>query len=102
MIPFPSDLAEPYKYLICVVTTWRFKSTTTSKVSCYIKGSKGNSAKHCLSVPGSVLFQAGAEDWFLITSSYNLGEPEKIVLWHDNSGFSPSWLVLISKAFCRY
>lgn len=80
---------------MCVVTGWRMKAGTTSNISCYIKGDKRQSSRHCLSKSssGQVLFQTGAEDWFLMTSSFDLGVLENVVIWHDNSGSSPSWFV---------
>ncbi|VDI27906.1 Hypothetical predicted protein [Mytilus galloprovincialis] len=93
--PFPSDPSDPFKYLMCIVTGWRYDARTTANVSCYIKGNNGQSARHCLSRTSSpqVLFTSGGEDWFLITSSYNIGDMVNVIVWHDNSGSSPSWFL---------
>ncbi|CAC5366146.1 PKD1L2 [Mytilus coruscus] len=93
--PFPSDPSDPFKYIMCVVTGWRMKAGTTANISCYIKGNKRQSSRHCLSKSssGQVLFQTGAEDWFLITSPFDLGVLENVIIWHDNSGSSPSWFL---------
>ncbi|XP_076116543.1 polycystin-1-like protein 2 [Mytilus galloprovincialis] len=93
--PFPSDPSDPFKYLMCIVTGWRYDARTTANVSCYIKGNNGQSARHCLSRTSSpqVLFTSGGEDWFLITSSYDIGDMVNVIVWHDNSGSSPSWFL---------
>ncbi|XP_071122899.1 uncharacterized protein [Mytilus edulis] len=93
--PFPSDPSDPFKYLMCIVTGWRYDARTTANVSCYIKGNTGQSARHCLSRTSSpqVLFTSGGEDWFLITSSYDIGDMVNVIVWHDNSGSSPSWFL---------
>ncbi|CAG2230261.1 PKD1L2 [Mytilus edulis] len=93
--PFPSDPSDPFKYVMCIVTGWRYDARTTANVSCYIKGNHGQSARHCLSRTSSpqVLFTSGGEDWFLITSSYDIGDMVNVIVWHDNSGSSPSWFL---------
>ncbi|CAC5421272.1 PKD1L2 [Mytilus coruscus] len=93
--PCSSDPSEPFKYLMCIVTGWRYDARTTANVSCYIKGKHGHTARHCLTRSSSpqVLFTTGAEDWFLITSSYDIGDVVNVIIWHDNSGSSPSWFL---------
>ncbi|XP_071135417.1 uncharacterized protein [Mytilus edulis] len=93
--PCSSDPSEPFKYLMCIVTGWRYDARTTANVACYIKGKHGHTARQCLTRTSSpqVLFSTGAEDWFLITSSYDIGDLVNVTIWHDNSGSSPSWFL---------
>nr|XP_022331159.1 polycystic kidney disease protein 1-like 2 isoform X2 [Crassostrea virginica] len=82
-----------YSYLVCVITGWWKDAGTTANVSLSFSGTRGHSARHCLSesVPGKQCFLAGYEDWFLVTTPQSLGELRSLSVWHDNKGKSPHW-----------
>ena len=84
-----------YSYLVCVITGWWKAAGTTANVSLSFSGTRGHSARHCLSdsVPGRQCFLAGYEDWFLVTTPQSLGELRSLSVWHDNKGKSPHWSV---------
>ncbi|CAG2220693.1 PKD1L2 [Mytilus edulis] len=78
---------------LCILCTKKGNKQKQDRV--HLQGDKRQSSRHCLSKSssGQVLFQTGAEDWFLMTSSFDLGVLENVVIWHDNSGSSPSWFL---------
>ncbi|XP_052246475.1 uncharacterized protein LOC127855131 [Dreissena polymorpha] len=83
--------SEKYLYLVCIATGWWKHAGTTANVYFYMTGSEGVSGRKCLSSAGRKCFQAGFEDWFLVTTSQCLGEIQSVTLWHDNTGNNPQW-----------
>ncbi|XP_062612733.1 polycystin-1-like protein 2, partial [Saccostrea cucullata] len=93
IVAHENDPDNRYAYLVCVITGWWKDAGTSANVSLSFSGTRGHSARHCLSesVPGRQCFMSGSEDWFLITTSHSLGDIKSLSVWHDNSGKSPAW-----------
>ena len=63
---------------------------TTANVSVKLSGEDGTSpSARQLCHPGS--FQRGSHDLFIIATDHSLGRLSQLVVWHDNTGTSPSW-----------
>ncbi|RZF43539.1 hypothetical protein LSTR_LSTR012819 [Laodelphax striatellus] len=80
-------------YVVIAYTGIRIAAGTTSNVGIQIYGSLTESRAHILKgddVDRKVL-QRGADDWFLLFTPAPLGELERIHLWLDFTGSSPSW-----------
>ncbi|RZF45996.1 hypothetical protein LSTR_LSTR015563 [Laodelphax striatellus] len=91
-------------YVVVAYTGIRNAAGTTSNVAIQIYGSQAESRAHILKgddVDRKVL-QRGADDWFLLFTPAPLGELERIHVWLDFTGSSPSWycskLVIIDVA----
>ncbi|CAG5121985.1 unnamed protein product, partial [Candidula unifasciata] len=80
-----------YLYLVCVVTGWSGSSATSSNVYIYLNGSWNISESHVLRDPLRRLFEAGAENWFMLTTRHDIGDLISVVVWTDFSGPHPSW-----------
>lgn len=39
-------------------------------------------------------FQRNCQDTFIMAHDTNLGNIEKLMIWHDNSGLDPSWYLI--------
>ncbi|NWI88929.1 PK1L2 protein, partial [Pitta sordida] len=88
-----NDPFAQYCYLVTVFTGHRRGAATTSKVTLTLYGIEGESEPHHLTDPDTPLFERGGVDVFLLCTFFPLGELQRIRLWHDNSGDSPSWYV---------
>ncbi|XP_032626502.2 polycystin-1-like protein 2 [Chelonoidis abingdonii] len=88
-----NDPFAQYRYLVTVFTGHRRGAATTSKVTLTLYGLEGESEPHHLTDPDTPVFERGGVDIFLLCTLFPLGELQRIRLWHDNSGDSPSWYV---------
>ncbi|XP_019360809.1 PREDICTED: polycystic kidney disease protein 1-like 2 [Gavialis gangeticus] len=88
-----NDRFAQYRYLVTVFTGHRRGAATTSKVTLTLYGLEGESEPHHLMDPDTEVFERGGVDVFLLCTLFPLGELQRIRLWHDNSGNSPSWYV---------
>ncbi|KAM6057828.1 polycystin-1-like protein 2 [Chlamydotis macqueenii] len=88
-----NDPFAQYRYLVTVFTGHRRGAATTSKVTLTLYGLEGESEPHHLTDPDTPVFERGGVDVFLLCTFFPLGELQRIRLWHDNSGDSPSWYV---------
>ncbi|XP_048461921.1 polycystic kidney disease protein 1-like 2 [Rhincodon typus] len=88
-----NDPFAQYRYLVTVFTGHRRGASTTSKVTITLYGSEGESDPHFLTDLEKPNFERGGVDGFLLTTLFPLGDLQRIRLWHDNSGSSPSWYV---------
>ncbi|XP_026517425.1 polycystic kidney disease protein 1-like 2, partial [Terrapene carolina triunguis] len=88
-----NDPFAQYRYLVTVFTGHRRGAATTSKVTLTLYGLEGESEPHHLTDPETLVFERGGVDVFLLCTLFPLGELQRIRLWHDNSGDSPSWYV---------
>uniref|UniRef100_A0A8C3PDD2 Polycystin 1 like 2/pseudo n=1 Tax=Chrysemys picta bellii TaxID=8478 RepID=A0A8C3PDD2_CHRPI len=88
-----NDPFAQYRYLVTVFTGHRRGAATTSKVTLTLYGLEGESEPHHLTDPDTLVFERGGVDVFLLCTLFPLGELQRIRLWHDNSGDSPSWYV---------
>ncbi|GFS27261.1 polycystic kidney disease 1 like 1 [Elysia marginata] len=82
-----------YVYLVGVITGRSSSAGTTSNVYIYLNGSWSRSNTHHLYDSTKYLFQKGANNWFILTTSDDIGEILSIVLWTDFSGAHPSWFL---------
>ena len=78
-------------YMVTVLTGMSKNSGTTAKVSISITGAHGTSATHTLDDQNTLLFEAGAEDWFILAEDRNIGKLKGLNVWVDYSNTSPSW-----------
>ena len=60
---------------------------------CFSPGSDGMSSRKHMNTENRLCFQAGYEDWFVVTTERSLGELQSITVWHDNVGTSANWWV---------
>uniref|UniRef100_A0A8C3RV23 Polycystic kidney disease protein 1-like 2 n=2 Tax=Chelydra serpentina TaxID=8475 RepID=A0A8C3RV23_CHESE len=88
-----NDPFAQYRYLVTVFTGHRRGAATTSKVTLTLYGLEGESEPHHLTDADTLVFERGGVDVFLLCTLFPLGELQRIRLWHDNSGDSPSWYV---------
>ncbi|GAB1601011.1 polycystic kidney disease protein 1-like 1 [Argonauta hians] len=80
------------KYEIIVETGFRKGAGTTSKISVILHGEYGISeTRELISEDEKPLFERNSRDKFVMTLPDSIGKLQKIQLWHNNSGTSPSW-----------
>ena len=96
----PTDVH--HYYLVTVMTGWKANGGTTSNVGMYVVGMLGKSVRHILSDPEIESFQMGAEDSFILAEKYSLGPLKSVCVWHDCSGVSPAWFVLLDTIAMTY
>ncbi|XP_077451223.1 polycystin-1-like protein 2 [Stigmatopora argus] len=92
MLDDNDPLAE-YCYMLTIGTGHRHGASTSSQVTLTLLGTEGESEPHHLTDLEKPLFERGADDVFLLTTHFSLGELQSIRLWHDNSGTHPAWYV---------
>ncbi|XP_057707318.1 polycystic kidney disease protein 1-like 2 isoform X1 [Corythoichthys intestinalis] len=92
MLEDNDPLAE-YCYMLTIGTGHRHGASTSSQVTLTLLGTEGESEPHHLTDLEKPLFERGADDVFLLTTHFSLGELQSIRLWHDNSGTHPAWYV---------
>ena len=74
-----------------MLTGMRKDAGTTADVSCVLVGMDGATGPRLLRDPEIQRFERSGMDSFLLTTPYYLGELTLLKIWHNNSGFSPSW-----------
>lgn len=62
---------------------------TSAHVGIKLYGSTNKGGARHLTKPGA--FQRNCRDTFIVANSTSLGDITRILVWHDNTGFSPSW-----------
>ncbi|TRY95089.1 hypothetical protein DNTS_004183 [Danionella cerebrum] len=88
-----NDPLAEFRYLVRIRTGHRMGSSPSSRVILTLQGSEGVCEPHLLTDPEKPVFERGAEDLFLVSCAFSLGELRSIRLWHDNSGDHPAWYV---------
>ncbi|XP_071105933.1 polycystin-1-like [Haliotis cracherodii] len=78
-----------YKYEVTVVTGRKMGAGTTAHIGIKLYGEDGKGEMRHLTKPAA--FQRNCTDKFLIAYDTRLGDLKKILIWHDNTGLSPSW-----------
>ncbi|KAK0047965.1 polycystin-1 [Biomphalaria pfeifferi] len=78
-----------YKYKITIVTGRSFGAGTSANVGLKLYGNQCKGQMRHLTKMGA--FQRNCHDSFLVAFDTSLGEVTKMMIWHDNSGLSPSW-----------
>lgn len=102
VIPIPSnDPRDTYGYEVCFYTGFQGGNGTTAQVSIILSGSKDSTQPRVLQdIDGThKLFKRGAEDSFLVTTPYDLGQLASVRIWHNFGGDSPSWF--LSRMYIR-
>ena len=66
-------------------------SGTTAHIGIKLYGQQGKSEARHLSKTDLPAFQRNSMDKFFIAADTNLGDLWKVLIWHDNTGLSPSW-----------
>lgn len=80
-----TDNCRHYGSKSCVL----FSTGTTAHVGIRLFGEYGRSARQHVMKAGA--FQRNCSDTFIIAYDVNLGDLQRLHIWHDNSGLSPSW-----------
>ncbi|XP_052761742.1 polycystin-1-like isoform X2 [Mya arenaria] len=78
-----------FKYEVTVVTGRLPGAGTSAHVGIRLHGEYGKSARQHVGKAGA--FKRNCSDTFMIAYEVNLGDLQKITIWHDNTGMSPSW-----------
>ncbi|KAI0208686.1 Polycystic kidney disease protein 1-like 3 [Lamellibrachia satsuma] len=82
-----------YYYLITVMTGWQRDAGTSATVAMYMIGSLGVSETLVMADPTRFIHDSGAECWFLVATTANLGRLLYLRVWHNCSGIFPSWFL---------
>ncbi|XP_035828345.1 polycystin-1 isoform X2 [Aplysia californica] len=80
-----------FKYEITVVTGRHYGSGTTANIGIKLYGDQNKGEARHLTKPGA--FQRNCRDTFYIAHDASIGEVNKVLVWHDNGGLSPSWFL---------
>ncbi|XP_041364412.1 polycystin-1-like [Gigantopelta aegis] len=80
-----------HKYEVTIITGRLPGAGTTAHVGIKLYGQLGKSEPRHLSKTDIPAFQRNCSDKFFIATDTNLGDLWKILVWHDNTGLSPSW-----------
>nr|XP_020020666.1 polycystic kidney disease protein 1-like 1 [Castor canadensis] len=85
----------PYHQLYAIVIDTGFRSPAhfTSKAFIILCGKNGLTETRELCCPEKPLFERNSRHTFILSASDQLGPLQKICLWHDSRGCSPSWFV---------
>ncbi|CAL1530708.1 unnamed protein product [Lymnaea stagnalis] len=78
-----------YKYQISIVTGRCIGAGTTANIGLKLYGTQDKGKARNLTKPGA--FHRNCHDTFIVAYDANLGDITKILVWHDNTGLSPSW-----------
>ncbi|XP_052069619.1 polycystin-1-like isoform X1 [Mytilus californianus] len=81
-----------FKYEVTVVTGRQPGAGTTANVGLRLYGEYGRTNSKQLDKKWA--FQRNCQDTFIMAHDTNLGNIEKLMIWHDNSGLDPSWYLI--------
>ncbi|XP_051020670.1 polycystic kidney disease protein 1-like 1 [Acomys russatus] len=92
---FLEEDISPGHQLYAVITDTGFRSPAklTSKVFLVLCGENGLSETKELCCPEKPLFGRNSRHTFIMSTPKQLGPLQKVHLWHDSSGTSPSWFI---------
>ncbi|CAH1238126.1 PKD1L3 [Branchiostoma lanceolatum] len=79
------------QYVITVYTGFRGNAGTTAEITLVLYGIHYESAPLTLRDDNRVLYQQGSVDSFLVSTEQPLGVLTHMRVWHNNTGYSPSW-----------
>eukprot|EP00727_Mastigamoeba_balamuthi_P014270 m51a1_g9466 putative sh2 domain-containing protein (1365) ;mRNA; f:547094-557090 len=92
--PKAASKEPPRKYGISTVTGNAFGSGTDANVFVTLVGDAAESGRRRLRPPrGRNPFERGQRDDFEIEAPVELGDLQKVIVSHDNSGVNPSWFL---------
>ena len=100
LLPGTMDAGANAGYQVKVKTGDLEGAGTDSKVYINIIGSKGPSGEKHLDNPHKNDFERGNEDVFDVSCA-EIGRPEKIRVWHSNSGFGAAWYLEKITLVCK-
>ena len=94
-LPSPAPRRAGAKYTVTVKTGSAQGAGTTARVALAMEGAGGSSGRVDLREArgGARPFLAGAEDVFDAEIAAELGDLERLEIWHDDTGRSPDWLL---------
>ncbi|XP_063964557.1 polycystin-1-like protein 1 [Lytechinus pictus] len=78
-------------YDITVETGFRTAAGTTARISIVLHGDEGHSETKELICDDKPIFERNSRDRFIISVPESLGNIQRLQLWHNNAGLSPSW-----------
>ncbi|XP_033639226.1 uncharacterized protein LOC117299811 [Asterias rubens] len=85
--------ADQQYYEITMETGMRAGAGTTARVSVVLHGEEGHSETKELICKGKHIFEKNSRDRFIISVPESLGNMQKVHVWHNNAGVSPSWFL---------
>eukprot|EP01043_Picozoa_sp_COSAG02_P019530 COSAG02_NODE_944_length_15732_cov_24.529265_5_plen_3702_part_01 len=100
LLPGTMDAGANAGYQVKVKTGDIQGAGTDSRVYINIIGSKGPSGEKHLDNPHRNDFERGNEDVFEVNCA-EIGRPEKIRVWHSNSGFGAAWYLEKVTLICK-
>ncbi|XP_033752683.1 polycystic kidney disease protein 1-like 2 [Pecten maximus] len=93
-MPFEDNLpGAEHKYYIAVSTAIRSSKYLSSTVYIKVVGDKGETGIRQLSDGRRKNFGRGTTSHFVMRTSTQLGHLKYLIVWHDNKGPSPGWLL---------
>lgn len=93
---------DSYVYEIFVQTGYKSGAATTADVFIVLHGTQGETPPRKLCNPSRQCFMKGEIDVFLLTTPYGLGPLKQVEVWHNNSGSSPGWFLLLIQVSFTY
>ncbi|XP_071488265.1 polycystin-1-like protein 1 [Diadema antillarum] len=78
-------------YDVTVETGFRTGAGTTARISIVLHGDEGHSETKELTCDDRPIFERNSRDRFVISTPESLGNIQRLQLWHNNAGLSPSW-----------
>ncbi|XP_045474543.1 uncharacterized protein LOC123680603 isoform X2 [Harmonia axyridis] len=82
-----------FAYLVVVGTGARLDAGTSSEIVIKLYGAEAQSQEHVINFPDPLMefLQRSQNDYFVLASPVHLGKIQKIHLWFDCTGISPTW-----------
>lgn len=78
-------------YIMAIFTGYFYDAETTADVAFRVFGTKSNSRVHLIKCAKTKLLRRDAQDWVAFYTPEELGDIEKIKLWHNCKGRRPHW-----------
>ena len=87
------NLGNPTTYEIAIRTGCKEEAGTKAAVHIMLTGEAGSSEEFLLDTPTEENFNACSNDIFKLSVPKDLGKLTELLVWHDDAGEDPSWLV---------
>ncbi|KAL7835535.1 hypothetical protein SRHO_G00278820 [Serrasalmus rhombeus] len=88
-----NDPSDQFLYAVTIHTGLRSRASMTAKVYIILYGENGASQTRELSSSDHKLFTSNSTNTFILSTPCSLGQVQRVHLWHDASGSSPSWFL---------
>ena len=85
------DPSAHYAYALTIFTGMYRGAGTEGDVSMCMSGDQGTGVRHDMRDSTVRLFEAGAEDWFIVAEKRSLGKLDSVTVWVDYTDTTPSW-----------